>query len=62
MNGIQPQSMTKTQLARLYHIDLATMNKWLALINDKIGPVPGRIYTPQQVRIMFEHWDPPPAK
>lgn len=58
---IQPEAMTRTQLARLYGIDIATLDKWIELIADKIGPVPGRIYTPQQVRIMFEHWDPPPS-
>lgn len=49
---IKPYS--KTQLAKAYGIDLRTFNKWLKPLYKSIGKPYGRLFTPFQVKIIFQ--------
>lgn len=46
-------SLTKTDLARAYGVNIRTFNKWLAPHHKKIGKPFGRLYTPQQVKLIM---------
>lgn len=54
-NGTETiKAMSKTELCRKYGVCLETLNKWLESIAE-IGATPGqRIFTPAQVRLIFE--------
>lgn len=58
--GPKIEAMNKTQLAALYKICRRTFNNWLNKQGAAIGSPPGRIYTPAQVRHIFEIFGPPP--
>jgi hypothetical protein len=46
--------MNKKQLAAAYKISVKTLNAWLKPFKDKIGPMTGKVYTPKQIKIIFE--------
>jgi hypothetical protein len=46
--------MNKKQLAALYGITVVMLNIWLKPFEEKIGPCAGRLYTPKQIRIIFD--------
>jgi hypothetical protein len=48
------KAMNKKQLADLYGVSVNTFSKWLKPFKDRIGKLMGYIYTPKQVRIIFE--------
>lgn len=48
----------KKELASLYNVSLHTMNAWLKRIKD-LGPYTGRMYTINQVKVIFEHLGQP---
>jgi hypothetical protein len=56
------KAYTLKQIAGLYGVSVQTLRGWIEKINDKVGERVGYIYTPAQVRIMFEHFDPPQTK
>lgn len=52
-------AMTKKQLATRYKICVRTLNNWLKLQGETIGAPPGNIYTPAQVKQIFEIFGTP---
>ncbi len=51
-NLIKPYS--KTQLAKAYGIDIRTFNKWLKPLYKVIGKPNGRLFTPFQIKAIFQ--------
>jgi hypothetical protein len=51
-NLIKPYS--KTHLAKAYGVDLRTFNRWLKPLYKKIGKPNGRLFTPFQVKMIFQ--------
>jgi transposase len=49
---IKPKN--KKELAALYGVSVKTFNKWIEPFKDKIGKMQGRMYTPKQVRVIFD--------
>ena len=56
------KAYTAAELRDLYGVSRHTWGRWMRKHRDAVGPMDGRIYTNQQVRIIFEKLDPPPAK
>jgi hypothetical protein len=54
---IKPYS--KTRLARAYGVDLRTFNRWLKSLDKMMGKPNGRLFTPLQVKYIFEHFGRP---
>lgn len=52
MQKIKPT--TKTQLAKAYGIDIRTFNKWLKPYYKVIGIPNGRLFTPLQVKKIYQ--------
>ncbi len=46
--------LTKTQLSRGYGINIKTFNKWLRPLYKVMGKPLGRLFTPMQVRVIFQ--------
>ena len=46
--------MNTKQLAALYKVNTETFNKWLKPFKKKIGKRIGNLYTPKQVKIIFD--------
>lgn len=51
---IEVKAYNKTTLAGLYGVSVETFTKWIAPFADLIGPVIGRIFTPKQVKVIFD--------
>jgi len=47
------------ELYTLYNVSRRVFNSWLTLFDKKVGKVKGKIYTPRQVRIIFEFLETP---
>ena len=56
---IKPVAMTKTALAAMYKVHPDTFTNWIKPIEEKLGDVIGRIYTPKQVSIIIDHLGQP---
>lgn len=54
-----PKAMNKTQLSRAYNVHISTFSRWVKKFENKLGDVTGRVYTPKQVAIIFEHLGEP---
>jgi transposase-like protein len=52
MTQIKPMNIK--QLAALYGVHRSTMTRWLIPFRDKIGKRTGNLFTPKQVRIIFD--------
>lgn len=52
MTPIKPYS--KKQLANMYGISDKTLASWLSPFIRKIGPYKGRMFTPKQIKTIFE--------
>lgn len=51
-----PQTLSKRQLCQMYKVDRKTLKRWLIPFAEQLGePQGGRIYTPKQVKIIFEN-------
>ncbi len=48
------KSMSKTQLAKAYGVDVRTFNKWIKPFTKSIGKQMGRLYNPRQINIIFQ--------
>jgi hypothetical protein len=55
------RAYTTGELIELYDIKRHTWYRWMKKHAHVVGPKEGRVYTPKQVRIIFEQIDPPPA-
>lgn len=53
------KAYNKKQLAELYSINRDTLTNWLEPFKDKIGKKNGAIYTPKQVKVIFEYLGEP---
>jgi hypothetical protein len=54
------EKMKLGEIANLYKVDKRTFrNQWINPHEETIGPPAGYYYTPQQIRKMFELFDPP---
>jgi hypothetical protein len=52
---VQPEAMTKTQLAARYKVCTRTLNKWIKPFMSEIGELEKTyIFTPEQVRKIYE--------
>lgn len=51
---ILPEALNKTQLAQQYKITVRTLNFWLEPFENEIGVYRGRMFTPQQVKFIYE--------
>lgn len=51
--------LSKMQLANAYNISLETLNSWLKPFKSQIGEYRGRLFTPKQVKIIFEQLGEP---
>lgn len=58
---IPVQPYTTKQLAGFYHVCSETLNNWLIPFREQIGQRTGNLYTPKQVRIIFNCLDWPEA-
>lgn len=56
---IEVRAYKDWQLREMYGVSYKTWKRWLAPFSKEIGKVNGRLYTPKQVRIIFELLDPP---
>lgn len=51
---------TKGQLVKLYRpISLYVLNKWLAAIEEKTGPIISNTISPRQLIVFVEEYGPP---
>ena len=49
----------KKSLARQYKVSPKTLEKWLKPIEKKVGEYTGRMFTPVQVKVIYEHLGEP---
>lgn len=63
---VEIKTYTKSELAALYGISPKTLRGWMKKIRKQLhetGYIKKQsILTPKQVKIIFEHLDPPPEK
>jgi hypothetical protein len=59
MEQTKIKPLSKMQLANAYNVSLETLNSWLKPFKDKIGDYRGRMFTPKQVKIIFEELGEP---
>jgi hypothetical protein len=45
---------SKKEMREMYCISRQTLNNWLKLNEKKIGKIKGRLFTPKQVKLIFE--------
>jgi hypothetical protein len=55
----KPTAATKSQLARAYKVHLKTFQAWLLKVPNLELTPNQRTLTPKQVRLIYEHLDPP---
>ena len=58
--GPKIEPMNKGQLAALYRVCRRTFNNWLRKQAGQVSPPSGNIFTPAQVKKIFETFGPPP--
>ena len=59
MNEFRVQSYTLKELAEHYRCSAKTFKKWLAHIQQDLGPRIGHFYNPRQVRIIVDRLGAP---
>lgn len=52
--NIKIQAKSKLELATDYGISVRTFNKWVKPFENIIGKCVGRIYTPKQVKLIYD--------
>lgn len=56
---VKPEAMGIPELARLYKVSCKVMKSWIKPIKEDLGKRIGQKYNPKQIRMIFEHLDPP---
>ncbi len=46
---------TPKELAALYQCSAKTFRKWVARLEDRLGPRVGNYFTPRQVKVILDH-------
>lgn len=54
-DNIRAIAQSKHQLAESYNISLYTLSRWIEPIKEVVGRYRGKVYTPNQVKIIYEH-------
>ncbi|MBR3710388.1 MAG: hypothetical protein IKM99_05430 [Bacteroidales bacterium] len=55
MTEVPLHPMTLTQLAARWQVSEKTVKKWIRPFREELGTIHGRIFTPQQVKIILGH-------
>ena len=55
MNESDLHPMTLLQLAARWHVSVRTVKRWIKPFEAELGEVRGKIFTPRQVKIIFDH-------
>lgn len=55
MNEPDIHPMTLLQLAVRWGVSVRTVKRWIKPFEHELGRVEGKIFTPRQVKIIFEH-------
>lgn len=53
------KAYTVKELHAIYEVSRAVFSSWLSEIENKVGALKGKIYTPKQVKIIFAHLETP---
>jgi transposase len=53
------KAYSQKEIIALYGVSRKIFIKWLAPFTNDVGTLVGKIYTPKQVRIIFQKLDPP---
>jgi hypothetical protein len=48
------KAMNKKQLAGLYGVSVVTFSRWIKPFEKKIGAIKGKLYTPKQIREIYD--------
>ncbi len=51
--------INKKALAGKYKVSTKTLEKWLKPIEKKVGEYSGRMFTPVQIKVIYEHLGEP---
>jgi hypothetical protein len=54
LTEIQIKPYSKRQLAGMYEVSAKVFQTWLDPLEKELGPRVGRLYTPRQVKIIFQ--------
>lgn len=62
MKKIPIKPYTVNEICGLYNISRHVFFSWIKLIRKDIGVIRGKIFTPKQVRVIFDHVGPPDSE
>ena len=51
--------INKKELAGKYNVSTRTLEKWLKPIEKKVGEYRGKVFTPVQIKVIYEHLGEP---